>query len=308
MLLELDAALASWELAPAQRPLHAVRFVARTYRYTGNLFLPRDAQHAPGTGAWAVVEMYRWYEAMYGDHLLMELGPGFIVLQLRDTLWRMRLPRVWGEANYFVDRDLTNRGIALAKEREGPAASGNLLCLIVDLTASMAASLTSDEEKAIWEYFMSGFQALTWLEKQKDDPLFERAQADYGASVESLMLSLWHNARWDTAQSAEKLIKAHLRRCGHSFPDRGPAGHDIETLGALARRLTGVPLRGEALSLLQCPTRLRYGETGASRGDALKAHRALLGVMRWLSDAQWTWRHVPQAPGATAGEGERVVK
>lgn len=285
MMQDLDKFLATKNLEPGQRPMHATLHVARLYDYEGPLFRPITSG-GPGAfdGAWAIQAMTDWYEANYGDRLKMEMGPGFVVIELRGTLWRMRLPRVFGHVQFFMDTNLANEGKRIAKLSDGQPASVNLIRSIDGITSAFAASLSGQEQIHVMESFIPGFSALMRLEKLKGDDLFDRARADYEASIEALVVSSWHNARWDTAQCAEKVLKGILRQRGRAFPTDGKRGHDIVVLGGLVRDETGAKLADEALRLVHCPTRLRYGEETADQQRAMRAHRALLGILRWLKD------------------------
>lgn len=282
MMLDLDKFLAAKNLEPGQRPMHAMLHVARLYNYEGPLLAPTSSSGAAFEGPEALEAMNNWYEETYGDRLKMEMGPGFIAIELRGTLWRMRLPRIFGRVKIFMDTNLTNEGKRLAKLSDTEPASVNLIRSIDGITGAFAASLTRHEQIQLMEHFVPGLAALTRLEKLEGDELFDRARADYASSIEALMASSWHNARWDTAQCAEKVLKGILRLRGREFPTDGKRGHDIVVLGGLVRDETGAKLIDEALRLVHCQTKLRYGEETADQQGAMRAHRALLGVLRWL--------------------------
>lgn len=270
--------------------MHAIKHLAQANGYGGRLFAAVST--AVGDGGWAIEASDRWYRETYGDRLLADLSPGHIVLDLRDTPWRMRMPRCYGEVSFFADRNLENCGTTLARLSGGRPASGNVLTAIVDLTAPYAASLTDAEIKLVWEHFFPGLKATRCLEQLSGDELFDRARADYESSVENLMKRSWHNARWDTSQCAEKMFKGMLRQRGVSYPTGGKSGHDIPSLGTIVREATGAHMPVAALSLIHCPTGLRYGDEAATKTHAMKAHRALLGVICWLHGGfPKLWQH-----------------
>jgi len=281
MMQDLDHFLGSGGLAPAQRPIHAVRHLARWLKYTDPV-LPFDRIVTTRVfdKGWLVKNAWEWYERVYKEQVNIDFGPGPVILDIRQTLWRMRMPFTAGEVAFFLDRDLQNQGTAVG----GPnrPATLNLLCLIDGLSADLAARLTVSECDHVVLTFNRGNPALVRLCKYGGDDLFEHAKSDYRASIEAMLAGMWAKARWDTAQCAEKLLKGILKLAGKSYPTKGSGGHNIVFLGGLVAQQQGTSLDQGILSSVHCPPKVRYGDKAATRQDALAAHYSLLDVLMLL--------------------------
>jgi HEPN domain-containing protein len=93
----------------------------------------------------------------------------------------------------------------------------------------------------------------------------------------------WSKASWETAQCAEKVMKAVLVRAGCKHIPKGRDGHDIRSLGHVLEREGGVSLDARDLGLIHCDPRVRCGEEVVNFATAYAAHRALLRLLKALS-------------------------
>lgn len=281
MMQDLDRALGSTGLTPAQRPIRAATHVATALGYSDKPMLPLERIESsrdfdPG---WCVRNAWLWYESVYADQVSMDWGPGALILDIRGTLWRFRMPLIFGRVQIFVDRNLKNVGGSL--ERGGRTASVNLLCQIEGLSEELATRLSQAECDKVLAVFRSGFPAVKRLSELKGDGLFQIARNDYVSSIVAMLGSMWAKARWDTAQCAEKVLKGILNREGRKYP-KGSKGHDIVLLGGLVAEATGVQFPHQALAAADCSTNVRYGEVPASQDEALLSHTSLLQILNSL--------------------------
>jgi hypothetical protein len=283
MMIELDGFLASQGKLPAQRPFEAARQLSMRLGYSGKPLLPleRIEIKQPFDAGWCIKAAWLWFEAIYGDKLAIDFGPGSVVLDLRGSLWRFQMPRIYGEVGLFIDTNLSNKGVSLSKPGEPPA-SINVLCQVDGITQPLADRLTFEETKHIFSVFQDGYLALTKLEGITGDDFFEQARAEYRHSVEALLASDWAKARYDTALCAEKVFKGILRKNGKGYPTDAKKGHDIPLLGELLHTALDITLPKPLLESVHCPTKVRYGEMLSTGADGLGAHRALLAVLVML--------------------------
>lgn len=79
-------------------------------------------------------------------------------------------------------------------------------------------------------------------------------------------------------------MKAVLVRAGCEHIPKGRDGHDIASLGHLLEREGGVSLDSDDLGLIHCDPKVRYGEQTVNPEAAYAAHRALLRLLKTLSD------------------------
>jgi len=283
MMSSLDTHLAAAGLQPFQRGLNAERLVAIALELDGIPFPRRGESRHPAFGPSDLLgRVHEWYDANYGKRMHMDMSPGSVVFRLNSTLWRLRMPKIYGRVQVFLDQNLENKGRAVGTA-EAPATL-NLLLSIDDMTAPLAARLRAQDFATIAAAFGRGYNGLCWLEDATGHDLFDQARQDYRASVSALMSGrAWNDARWDMAQCAEKTFKGLLGRAGHQFPTNARDGHDIVGLGALITKHFGTPLSHEELKTVHCPPKVRYSEVETSEAEALSAHDALLQLLGALA-------------------------
>lgn len=280
MMASLDAHLISEGRAPAQRPMPAALLLSKSLGYSGKPLLPmgRIQIGAPYDAGWRIKAAWEWWDRVYGDQVKIDFGPGSVVFRMRGSMWRLRMPRVYGTVGFFADRNLENQGLTLAKPG-GPPASHNMLCLVDGLSSELAARLSKGELEDIAGAFRRGYPATLHLESLSGDDFFTEARKEYGSSIEALMASSWPQARRNTASCAEIVFKGVLRMAGRKFPTGGKDGHDIPQLGQLVSDATGVKFNAASLAAIHCSTDVRYVKVPSTDDDALVAHMSLLQIL-----------------------------
>jgi len=283
MMASLDAHLAGEGRAPAQRPYPAALLLSKNLGHSGKPLLPieRIPIDAPYDAGWCIKAAWEWWEKVYGDQVKIDFSPGSVVFRMRGLMWRMRMPRAHGTVGFFVDKDLQNQGLALAKVG-GPPASVNMLCSVVGLTPDLAARLHDDEIALVVETFNRGYRAVLRLESLTGDDFFGQAINEYRSSIDSLLAASWPQARRTTASCAEMVFKGMLRKAGKRFPTSGKDGHDIPLLGFQVAAMTRVTFNVAALVAIHCSTDIRYIKEPATADNALLAHRSLLEILNTL--------------------------
>jgi hypothetical protein len=283
MMRSLDAHLASEGRRPAQRPLEAARLLSMTLGYSGKPLLPVELiqTQSPYDSGWCIKAACDWFEQVYSEQLKIDFGPGSVVVRMRGSMWRLRLPKVYGRVDFFIDRNLANNGLQPAKVG-GPPASVNILSVIDGLTMELSARLDSDELNGIEESFRLGDRAVTYLEALAGDVFFDEARNEYRSSVASLLASSWRQAQRNTASCAEMAFKGLLRKAGRKFPT-GNDGHDIVRLGQLVTDLTRIMFDAGSLAAVHCSTDVRYVKAPADVDSAWSAHRSLLTILSALN-------------------------
>lgn len=277
MMASLDTHLASCGVLPHQRAFAAQRLVARTLGMTFSIPPPpRRCLHTFDADD-AIHWVSDWFKAIYGKRLNPHFEARSVAVEIRGTLWRMRLPIIYGAMQWFFDPDLDNKGISLAVRAP---ATGNVLTLIEDFTPALAQRLSHDEIKEIGASLLLGFEGVDALEFFKEHVLFDQARLDYAHSVDALISGIaWNKARWETAQAAEKIIKGLLKLAGKAYPTQGKDAHNISHLGGLAADQLGVAIPKAILESIDCKPAVRYGEDEATKAQALGAHQAFLELL-----------------------------
>lgn len=267
MMASLDAHLARKGLLPHQRPFRAKARVASLLGISAPL-----AGSIFGIGATdSYSEIQRvgdWFRAMYGERLNPHFHARPFVMELRGTLWRMRLGIPFGSPTLFMDKDLSNHN--------------SILSCIDGFSQAFADRLGEAELDALMTDVEIGFPAIEALDGFSGSELFDIARLDYEHGVDALVSGIaWSKARWDTAQTAEKVMKGMLEVAKQPYP-RGRDGHVIPTLGNLVSAHYKIVLPAELLEAIDCKPAVRYGEEEATREAAMAAHRALLQILPTL--------------------------
>lgn len=279
MISSVDEHLARCGFPPFQRVWRAESLIAKGLGIWASL--PRRGRTAPTEEPFGVTDLLdrvsEWYETNYGKRLRPPFLAHSFAVDLRGTLWRVRLPMVFGTIAVFVDPDLRRGG--------GIGGGFNVLGAIDDFTQAYASRLRPVDAQYVLDASQIGFTAITFLGGFRGDTLGEQAGLDYEHSVDALMTGFsWSKASWETAQCAEKVMKAVLVRAGCKHIPKGRDGHDIPSLGRLLEREGGVSLDSDDLDLIHCDPKVRYGEQAVNPEAAYAAHRALLRLLKTLSD------------------------
>lgn len=283
MMTSLDQHLATCNLQPFQRGLNAALLVSTRLGLSGHSLLPTSEQRGnPFSPTDLLGRVHDWYRDNYGKRMNLDMSPGSVVFRMRGTLWRLRVPKVWGRVDMFLSGDLTNTGRNIGTAQE--PASHNLLLSIDEMTQAHASRLTYQELGLIASAYARGNAGLVWFDALEGHELFGHARNDYRHSVDALMDgNALSKAKWDTAQCAEKTFKGLLGSAGHDYPTSAGHGHDIRLLGGLVTTHLGISLPEADLAIVHCPTKVRYGDIPVLPDEALASHSALLRLLTALA-------------------------
>jgi hypothetical protein len=285
MMISLDQHLADCGLEPAQRGLNAVRLVSMRLGLSGTAVPHMGAQRTPAFGPTDLLgRVHDWYDVNYATRMNLDMSPGTVVFKMRGTLWRLRLPKVYGSVDMFLARALDNGGIQVGR---GRPATHNLLTSVEDLTQALADKLSDDDLRSVSRAWQRGWGGLSWLDAVEGPSMFEQARNDYRHSVNALTPGKAFADTWyASAQCVEKCIKGLLARAGHSFPTSAKEGHNLPLLGKLLIDRMNARLASADLQVIDCPSKVRYGGVSVSSSQALAIHEAALRVLSGLAKTQ----------------------
>lgn len=123
MMVALDRHLAVHGLPPEKRSLQASRLVSIALGLSGTPIigpnLPRGAPFSPSD---LLARVFDWFNDTYGDRNKINWALGYVVLQLRGTYWKMRIPLTYGTgAPVRVARPDQHRAQSRDENRTGHA-------------------------------------------------------------------------------------------------------------------------------------------------------------------------------------------
>jgi len=273
MMSSLDEHLAKCGYQPAHRRSRAEYLVSLRLGVSAAISGPLwiRPQRTPFGPTDLLMRVGEWYEQNYGGRLYPPFRARSFVIDIRGTLWRVRLPKVWGTIAVVVDPNLSEdyRGGGL-----------NIIQSIEGFTQAYATRLSDDELRKISKESQVAFSAIEVINGLPRHTLFEQARMDYGHSVDALMSGFSSSkACWETAQCAEKVLKGLLAINGHDYPSKGGAGHDIPRLGEIVLDKLDLALAPDLLQEIHCNPKVRYGEQNVSVTEAFSAHVGLLTMM-----------------------------
>jgi len=278
MMTSLDAYLASKEVLPHQRSFAGKSLVARMLNISvplaGSIFGIGADEFDP-----TLKRVSKWFQAVYQKRFNPHFDARSFAFDVRGTLWRMRVGIVYGTVQVVLDKDWSNTGGQPIEK------SLNLIHAIEDFTPAATASLTLAEFNAIGAAIDVGIPALDAMDDFSGHPMFDLARLDYAHSVDALISGIaWSKAWWETAQTAEKIMKGLLDVEEQEYPT-GQKGHIIPHVGKVFGDYFGVALPTDLLQAIDCKSAVRYGDEEATREDAVAAHVALLKLLPMLAQA-----------------------
>jgi hypothetical protein len=284
MMASLDACLHAAGYPPRLRPLNASSLVARkvfaedhVVAASAQLLEQRRLEYEPFSSADIRRKIEVWYRENYGSLLKIDYSPSQAVVELAGNLWRIRLPLVFGTVHFKVERKLAD-----SADVRRAAPIHNVLDSIDDLTQARANRFADEDLRMAGRAFQIAMEGLQVLGGKDLRPLFEQARANYRHSIEALLSEEYAKARYETCHCLEKILKGLMEVRGDPYHSRKGRGHDIFALAERACKGSGVKLTEPLLRQIYCPAAVVYGETPASRKEALTAHAALLLAFREL--------------------------
>lgn len=280
LMKAIDAKLASSGLKPFQRPMHVGRKLWEALGWSGSSFPDkRLADEAGYEGEVLMAKAYRWYEDTYGNKLKGDFAYGFAPARLGNALWRVRAGLVYGTVQFFVDRNLENRGVPIAGGLNAGPATFNILCAVEGLPQGLVNMLTGEMLREHFDFHVLMHVALQWREELPKTELFGMARQDYDECTSSVLAGRYGQARWAAEQAVEKTLKGLLSIGKTEYPKGGKNGHSLEHASQLLKNHHGITLSSAVLALAECSPAVRYGEEASSEEQALRANHAVLAVL-----------------------------
>lgn len=281
LMLAIDSSLSLKGLKPFQRPLHIGFLLWEAFSWEGQVLPQKElVNQSCYTGDTLMAKAHRWYEQMYGEKLKSDWSIGYIPVKIANGLWKVRLPVIYGSCNFFIDKNLSNKG------RTGIQKSGlpsiNLLCLVDDLPSGLVERLPESEIMKFFDIFVLSYDALSWRERLKGHVFFEEACNDYSTSTDELLKNHFSQSRWASAQAIEKTLKGLLDLRSIPYP-RGSDGHDLVKLGELIKTKLNIDIDTSILAIAKCSPKVRYGEEASNLEQTLVANYAVLELLDQLS-------------------------
>lgn len=281
MMASLDTYLAKHDVQPHLRAFAGKSLVARMLNISdplaGSIFGIGSDDMDPTVG-----RVSKWFEALYEKRSNRHFDSRSFVFDLRGTLWRMRVGIVFGSVQLFLDKEWTQTGGFPIEN------SRNLLHGIDDFTPAYAARLSQADFDAIGPAIDVGIPALEALDGFNQHTLFDLARLDFAHSVDALVSGIaWNKAWWETAQTAEKIMKGMLDMENQKYP-KGQDGHVIPKVGEAFGKYFGVSLPADLLHDIDCRPAVRYGDEEATRQSAFAAHVALIKLLPLLSQVYYS--------------------
>lgn len=284
LMLAVDLELTNRGLNPSQRSMHISRLFAEAFNWSGNIFPNKKLVELPGfEGQVLMAKAQKWYEDFYANKLNMSLESFPIII--RNNLWEMRIPMVYGEVDMFI-----NRNVKIEKN-PNTLNTCNILNLINDFPQAFADDLTKEEIFNIVLKFDLAFKALKWQKDLPDlvspkDNLFSIAKADYESST-SLILRLnkssYGLSMWASQQAVEKTLKGLLSLGNFAFPTTNN-GHNFTTLQSLIKNNINVDIPTILLDKMNYKPKVRYEETQHKQDLALTANQGVLELFKFLAE------------------------
>lgn len=266
LMREVDQELAQRGVARHQRPFHAGNELSRRFSLTLNALPPdREPREGVFTGDDLVIRVHRWYEERYAEGLSQDLASRRIAVGIRDDIWLMKIPIAYGQPRITTDPNASSSGQIL-----------NVLVTVEGLGGGLRDDLSERERDDLKDRFVSGLKFFSNVGPYENMALVDAALRDLATSVDCLTQQPPHfgQARWSSLQVVEKLLKAYVDSRGGTFPH----SHDLEELATLAEGHGLAAVDRSKLQKVQCEADVRYEARGASRGDALDAHRLALEI------------------------------
>src|SRR5690348_7099974 len=143
MVSSVDEHLARCGFPPFQRVMRAEWLIAKRLDLCTSVPRPRRTvpTKEPFGGTDLLDRVREWYDANYGRRMYAPLLSRSFAVDLRGTLWRVRLPKAYGTIVVFADPDL-RRG-------RGGGGGFNVLGAIDNFTQSYANRLRPEDAQRV---------------------------------------------------------------------------------------------------------------------------------------------------------------
>jgi len=221
-----------------------------------------------------------WFEDRYGSRLKVRMGPGRFGLALRGAIWLVHIAGLYGRARVYCSK-VTIPGPKISTN--GKPVYFNALDQVSDLPDGFRDTLIESELKHIQSVYIMAHEAFFAMDSVKTLELVEAALSDHASCVSQFTAQNPHfgQAKWDSLQATEKMLKAYLFVSSVEFPRI----HELLELAELAESHGLETLSRDRLSVIQCSPGIRYGEFSVSDEEAIKAHHLSLGLSGMIAKA-----------------------
>lgn len=279
----IDQALSDEGVKPEFRPIHVGKKLWEAFEWSGRLTPPENLADEPGyQGDILMAKADRWYKQTLGSRLKFFLVLGYIPAKIGNIIWRVRLNEFAGTVNFFLDRNLLNRGSSKGNEMEHP--SVNILSLVEDLPQSLVDRLSDEELKRHFNYHMLAVNSLQWRNNLPHTNLLNAAKDDYHSSTQEIMAHSFSQARWAAQQCVEKTLKGILELVDGKY-QTGRNGHNLNILSENIEKTFGLKIHPTLLNNAHCATAARYREEPSTQQQAFQANLAALGIYDTLNNS-----------------------
>ncbi|WP_081616965.1 HEPN domain-containing protein [Thioalkalivibrio sp. ALJ2] len=280
LLVHIDAELARHGYTIPQRPIHAVMKVGHSLGLPLPMTKPKQDNQNPSAVNWPIVEsIYQWYENRYGDRIKKDFSPGTIAVPIRDDVYIVKLPAVYGTVSFYAKRERNPKPQTFSQER----IAFNVLDAFKDLADGLREALTDEELQHIQSLFVFTLSTITKARSlAKNEQLMSLALADINTSANHLNDNQreYGLSKWASLQAAEKSLKHVILSQTGSHPH----GHNLKELYKDARSHGLSDNLQDAITYIQCSAGVRYGEESVPRGDALDAHHASIVILNGVTE------------------------
>jgi len=282
LMEEIDDQLRKRNIPIYDRPIHAPLEISKRLKITLPLMpLDGDAISGEYSGNSLSSHIHNWYKKRYGERLKAQMGVGSGVILIKNEPWKIISPLIFGSVYFVCAVDIEKYKNSPSINTDGKPHIINIFNLIEDFPENLAKTITREEAREIKQTFLSGLNALSYLDSIKSMPLIKEVKADLEVAVNSLLSQppQYGLSKWHSLQFSEKLLKAYLKSKKKSFP----YSHDISKLTELAIS-NGLPqLQKPLIDQVQCPAGVRYGNPEVTLEETVKSHYSSLGICFFVS-------------------------
>lgn len=237
-----------------------------------------------------VMRMSQWFDAQYGERLLMNTSRGRVAVLVRNDVWILKIPWLIGQVRLLASRTIpSDNPEPRAFRADDPKHIGappplyNILDSVTGLPAGLRQDLSEEELSALLFTFETGINAYGALRSIQEIQYIREGIADHLATADHLaggQLGHLGPARWSALQAVEKVYKALLAACGGPIPHT----HDLAKLSERAEQFGMHGADPDLINAVQCTAAVRYGELPVTLAEAVAAHHAALDLSWYIAE------------------------
>lgn len=217
-----------------------------------------------------------WFKNKYGNKLNIKTNNACMILDIKDTYFKVDFPIIFGKVTMIFDNPLKNFN---NMGQNGNKTIVNVSAHIKDLTPALFNSLTDKEKDSILTLYGTTSQSISKYQEIKF-PFQQEALTDLEAAVDSFFYAhqQYGQSKWESLQFVEKLFKGLLLRAEPNT--KTPHTHSLNELAEKVLKTAGITLDAETIKKIQCSPSVRYSTELVSEKEALIAHHASLEILR----------------------------